>query len=138
MGFEILVVDDEEDIRTLIADILSDEGYRCRMAAESNAVFSAIDIIRPDLLILDIWLEGSPLDGMQILEKINAELPNLPVIIISGHGNVETAVNAIKLGAYDFIPKPPDLNRLITSVRNALEKKELVIENKILMQKYDI
>ena len=135
MGFEILVVDDEEDIRTLIADILSDEGYRCRMAAESNAVFSAIDIIRPDLLILDIWLEGSPLDGMQILEKINAELPNLPVIIISGHGNVETAVNAIKLGAYDFIEKPFKADRLLLTAKRALESARLQRENEELRRK---
>ena len=106
MAKEILVVDDEEDIRRLIADILEDEGYNCRTAPDSQGALTAIADLRPDLLILDIWLEGSVLDGMEILERVHTDYAGVPVVMISGHGNVETAVSAIKLGAYDFIEKP--------------------------------
>ena len=103
MADEILVVDDEDDIRTLIADILEDEGYSCRTASNSDGALSAVSERRPDLLILDIWLEGSTLDGMDILERVYTDYADIPVVMISGHGNIETAVNAIKFGAYDFI-----------------------------------
>ncbi|MGZ0247836.1 MAG: response regulator, partial [Alphaproteobacteria bacterium] len=98
MAADILVVDDEEDIRMLIADILTDEGFVCRTAGDSKTTFDAIEERRPNLLVLDIWLEGSDLDGIEILERVHEEHESMPVIMISGHGNVETAVNAIKLG----------------------------------------
>lgn len=132
MGQEILVVDDEIDIRNLIADILQDEGYKCRTASDSGGAFDVMRDGLPDLLILDIWLEGSDLDGIEILEKINDDHPTVPVVVISGHGNVETAVNAIKLGAYDFIEKPFKADRLILTVRRAIETSQLQKENELL------
>ena len=105
MAIDVLVVDDEMDIRELISGILEDEGYAPRTAANSDEVFSAISTRLPSLVILDIWLQGSKLDGLQILEELKKLHPTLPVLIISGHGNVETAVAAIKKGAYDFIEK---------------------------------
>ena len=121
MAADILIVDDEEDIRMLIADILSDEGYVCRTARDSKSAFDAMEERRPNLLILDIWLEGSDLDGIEILERVHDEHASMPVIMISGHGNVETAVNAIKLGAYDFIEKPFKSDRLLVVVERAIE-----------------
>ena len=135
MAADILVVDDEEDIRMLIADILTDEGFVCRTAGDSDAVFQAIEQRRPNLLILDIWLEGSALDGIEILERVHKEHAAMPVIMISGHGNVETAVNAIKLGAYDFIEKPFKADRLVLTVRRAVEAARLQRENQELRQR---
>src|SRR5690606_30166318 len=103
---DILIVDDEADIRALIAGLLEDEGYQTRQAANAEQVFNEIATRQPNLVVLDIWLEGSKLDGIQILEKIKADYPVLPVLMISGHGNIEMAVTAIKKGAYDFIEKP--------------------------------
>ena len=103
MSADILIVDDESDIRLLVADILADEGFDCRTAGDSRSAFNAIEERRPNLLILDIWLEDSDADGMEILKRVHAEHSSIPIIMISGHGNVETAVSAIKLGAYDFI-----------------------------------
>ena len=135
MADEILVVDDEDDIRSLIADILEDEGYRCRTASNGEAALAAIADRRPDLLILDIWLEGSTLDGMEILERVDAHTAGIPVVMISGHGNVETAVNAIKLGAYDFIEKPFKADRLLLTVKRALETSQLQKENEQLRKR---
>ncbi|HEX3066815.1 MAG TPA: response regulator, partial [Dongiaceae bacterium] len=106
MAHDILIVDDEADIRLLIAGILRDEGYQTREAANSDGTLEAIRARRPTLVVLDIWLQGSALDGLETLEVIKREHPSLPVVMISGHGNIETAVQSIKLGAYDFIEKP--------------------------------
>ena len=135
MAADILVVDDEEDIRMLIADILTDEGFVCRTAGDSKTTFDAIEERRPNLLILDIWLEGSALDGIEILERVHEEHESMPVIMISGHGNVETAVNAIKLGAYDFIEKPFKADRLVLTVTRAVEAARLLRENQELRQR---
>ena len=135
MADEILVVDDEDDIRNLIADILADEGYRCRTAPDSETALSAIADNPPDLLILDIWLEGSTLDGMEILERVYTDHGSIPVVMISGHGNVETAVSAIKLGAYDFIEKPFKADRLLLTVQRALETSRLQQENEQLRKR---
>ena len=135
MSQEILVVDDEVDIRSLIADILHDEGYICRTASDSDGALEIIRDSLPDLLVLDIWLEGSELDGMEILELINKDHPGVPVVVISGHGNVETAVSAIKLGAYDFIEKPFKADRLLLTVKRAIETSQLQKENELLKKR---
>src|ERR1700741_3698601 len=105
MTADILIVDDEADIRNLIKGILGDEGYATRLAANARESYAAIESRNPDLVILDIWLQGSEHDGLEILANIKAQSPHLPVIMISGHGTIETAVSSIKQGAYDFIEK---------------------------------
>src|ERR1700761_4161666 len=125
MVSDILIVDDEEDIRGLVAGILEDEGHGARMARDSDEAVAAIEARRPQLILLDIWLQGSKLDGLQLLEAIKRQHPNVPVVMISGHGNVETAVTAIKLGAYDFIEKPFKADRLILIAERALETSRL-------------
>jgi two-component system nitrogen regulation response regulator NtrX len=122
---EILVVDDEEDIRDLISGILRDEGYETRMAGDSDAALAAARARRPQLIILDIWLQGSKLDGIQVLDTLKRELPEVPVVMISGHGTIETAVSSIKKGAYDFIEKPFKADRLLHVVERALEAARL-------------
>ena len=122
---EILIVDDEEDIRDLIAGILRDEGYETRIAADSDGALAALRHRRPQLLVLDIWLQGSRLDGIQVLDLLKREHPDLPVVMISGHGSIETAVASIKKGAYDFIEKPFKADRLIHVVARALEAARL-------------
>lgn len=129
MAADILIVDDEADIRELIAGILEDEGYEARIASSSDAALEAIKDRRPSLIVLDIWLEGSSMDGLELLEVIKVSHPNLPVVIISGHGNVETAVSAIRKGAYDYIEKPFKVDRLILLVERALENSTLKREN---------
>jgi two-component system nitrogen regulation response regulator NtrX len=129
MAADILIVDDEADIRELIAGILEDEGYQARLAHNSDAALAAIEERRPSLVILDIWLQGSRLDGLDLLNVIKEKLPDLQVIIISGHGNIETAVSAIKRGAYDYIEKPFKADRLILVVGRALEAFRLKREN---------
>ena len=125
MALDILIVDDEADIRLLIAGILSDEGYQAREAADSDAALAAIESRIPTLLVLDIWLQGSRLDGLEILDVVKRDYPELPVVIISGHGNIETAVRAIKIGAYDFIEKPFQADRLLLVVERAVEAARL-------------
>ncbi len=125
MAAEILVVDDEEDIRDLVSGILKDEGYETRVAGDSDSALIAIRQRRPHLVILDIWLQGSRLDGIQVLDTIKREQPDLPVVMISGHGTIETAVASIKKGAYDFIEKPFKADRLIHVVGRALEAARL-------------
>ncbi len=125
MASDILIVDDEIDIRELIGGILEDEGYRPRMAGDSDSALASIAERRPALIVLDIWLQGSRLDGLEVLEVIKDSHPDLPVVIISGHGNIETAVSAIRLGAYDFIEKPFKADRLIHVVSRALEISKL-------------
>lgn len=129
MAHDILIVDDENDIRSLIADILEDEGYSTRTASDSDSALKAVRERVPHLLIQDIWLEGSRLDGLQILQQVKAEHPELPVVMISGHGNIETAVASIQMGAYDFIEKPFDSDRLLLIIRRAVEAAHLRREN---------
>lgn len=129
MALDILIVDDEEDIRFMISGILEDEGYQTRQAQNSQEALVNIKDKEPDLVILDIWLEGSKLDGIELLKKIKTLHPFLPVVMISGHGNVETAVSAIKMGAYDFIEKPFKTDRLLVIVERAIEAYELRKEN---------
>jgi two-component system nitrogen regulation response regulator NtrX len=134
MSAEILIVDDEADIRDLVAGILQDEGFEAHTARNSDDALAAIVTRRPDLVFLDIWLQGSRLDGLQLLGSIKQEHPELPVVMISGHGNIETAVAAIKYGAYDFIEKPFKADRLILVATRALETSRLKREVKQLKQ----
>jgi len=129
---DILVVDDEKDIRELVADILEDEGHSTRIAWDSDSAFSEINANPPSLVILDIWLKGSKLDGIDILKSIHRDNPDIPVVIISGHGNVEIAVAAIKQGAYDFIEKPFNIDQLMVVISRALEASRLRSENSAL------
>ncbi len=132
MSTDILIVDDEADIRDLVAGILEDEGHSARTASSSDEALTAIEARRPHLVFLDIWLQGSRLDGLQVLELIKEQHPELPVVMISGHGNIETAVAAIKAGAYDFIEKPFKADRLILVAERALEASRLRREVKDL------
>ncbi len=129
MSIDILVVDDEADIRDLVSGILEDEGFNPRTAANSDGVFKAIRERLPALVILDVWLQNSAMDGIEILQEIKKVHPDLPVVIISGHGTIETAVAAIKKGAYDFIEKPFNADRLVLVVNRALEAMRLRREN---------
>jgi two-component system nitrogen regulation response regulator NtrX len=134
MAFDILIVDDEADIRELVAGILQDEGFATRTARESDDALTQIAARRPNLVFLDIWLQGSRLDGLQLLDSIKQEHAELPVVMISGHGNIETAVAAIKQGAYDFIEKPFKADRLVLVAQRALENSRLKREVKALKQ----
>src|SRR5919109_3936231 len=134
MASDILIVDDEADIRDLVAGILEDEGFATRTARDSDSALTEIANRRPHLVFLDIWLQGSKLDGLQLLEQIKKDHPDLPVVMISGHGNIETAVAAIKRGAYDFIEKPFKSDRLILVATRALETSRLKREVKELKQ----
>ncbi len=134
MAADILIVDDEADICELVAGILQDEGYSTRVAHNSDSALGAISSRRPNLVFLDIWLQGSKLDGLQLLEAAKAQHPDLPVVMISGHGNIETAVAAIKHGAYDFIEKPFKADRLLLIADRALETSRLKREVKELKQ----
>jgi two-component system, NtrC family, nitrogen regulation response regulator NtrX len=125
MALEVLVVDDEADIRELVAGVLEDEGYAVRSAADSNGALDAIDDRRPSLVLLDVWLQGSKMDGLQLLEQIKKRDPTLPVLMISGHGNLDTAVAAIREGAVDFIEKPFKADRLLHLVGRATETDRL-------------
>jgi two-component system nitrogen regulation response regulator NtrX len=125
MATDILIVDDETDIREAVAGILSDEGHGTRVASNSDEALAAVEARRPHLIFLDIWLQGSRLDGLQILGVIKEQHPSVPVVMISGHGNIETAVQAIKLGAYDFIEKPFKADRLVLVADRALEASRL-------------
>ena len=126
---EILIVDDEPDIRLLVEAILRDEGFEARSAGTSDEAIAAYRARRPGLVILDVWLQGSKLDGIGILDVLHQEEPRVPVVMISGHGTIETAVAAIQRGAYDFIEKPFNSDRLLLVVRRALEAAKLVAEN---------
>jgi two-component system nitrogen regulation response regulator NtrX len=125
MASDILIVDDEADIRDIVSGILSDEGHGARTAKNSDEALAVIEARRPNLVFLDIWLQGSRLDGLQLLKIIKEQNPMLPVVMISGHGNIETAVSAIKLGAYDFIEKPFKADRLVLVAERALEASRL-------------
>lgn len=132
MAHEILIVDDEADIRTLTAGILEDEGYETREAANSDTAIASVKSRPPGLVLLDIWLQGSKLDGLGILKEIKAAHPGVPVVMMSGHGTVETAVAAIKLGAYEFVEKPFKSDRLLLVVSRAIETARLRRENEEL------
>lgn len=129
MALDILIVDDERDIRDLVAGVLSDEGYECRTAGDSTTALDMIDQRRPSLVLLDVWLHGSPMDGLEVLDAIKQREPELPVIIFSGHGNIDTAVSAIGRGAMDFIEKPFEAERLLLLVARATETERLRREN---------
>jgi two-component system, NtrC family, nitrogen regulation response regulator NtrX len=125
----ILIVDDEKDIRELIGDILKDEGYTIRLASNSDSCMAEINAEPPSLMILDIWLKDSQMDGIDILKSVRRDNPDIPVVIISGHGNIEIAVAAIKQGAYDFIEKPFNIDQLMVVVARAMETSKLRREN---------
>ena len=129
---DILIVDDERDIRELISEILKDEGFTTRLAGNSDDAIAAIDAEPPALMILDIWLKDSRMDGIDILKTVKRENPDVPVVIISGHGNIEIAVAAIKQGAYDFIEKPFNVEQLLVVIRRAMETSRLRRENQSL------
>ncbi|EDL50317.1 sigma-54 dependent transcriptional regulator [Erythrobacter sp. SD-21] len=129
MALDILIVDDERDIRELVAGVLSDEGYECRTAGDSASALEAVDAKRPSLVLLDVWLHGSDMDGLEVLDAIKVREPELPVIIFSGHGNIDTAVSAVSRGAMDFIEKPFEAERLLHLVERATETERLRREN---------
>ncbi len=125
MALDILIIDDEDDIRDLIAGILEDEGYEARQAHDADSGLNEIARRRPSLVFLDIWMQGSRLDGLQLLDVVQSQHPDMPVVMISGHGNVETAVSAIKRGAYDYIEKPFKIDRLLHITQRAMEATRL-------------
>src|SRR4051812_10735238 len=129
MALDILIVDDEQDIRELVSGVLEDEGYSCRTAASSQEALQALSERRPSLVLLDVWLQNSKLDGLQLLEEIKRRDPTLPVLMISGHGNLDTAVAAIRQGAVDFIEKPFEAGHLLHLVARATETDRLRREN---------
>ena len=135
MAADILIVDDEADIRELVSGILEDEGHATRLARDADDGLKAIEERRPHLVILDIWLQGSRLDGLEMLSAIKKQHPDLPVVIISGHGNIETAVTAIRRGAYDYIEKPFKADRLVLVTLRALEASQLRREVKTLRER---
>ena len=132
MSLDILVVDDEADIRELVSGVLEDEGYRPRSAADADSTLAALAERRPSLVLLDVWLQGSRLDGLQLLSEIKRRDPTLPVIVFSGHGNLDTAVAAVRQGAVDFIEKPFESSRLLHLVGRATETERLRRENETL------
>ena len=132
---DILIVDDERDIRELISDILEDEGYTTRLAGNSDECMGHLNTEPPALMILDIWLKDSRMDGIDILKHVKRDNPDVPVVIISGHGNIEIAVAAIKQGAYDFIEKPFNIDQLLVVIRRAMEASRLRRENQQLKRK---
>ncbi len=132
MAADVLVVDDEADIRELVAGILSDEGYAVRTANDSESALAAVKSRKPALLILDIWMQGGGMDGLELLDLVKELDADIPVIMISGHGNIETAVSAIKRGAYEFLEKPFKSDRLLLCVERALETSNLKRENRRL------
>lgn len=138
MNKPILVVDDEADIRTILSDILSDEGYEVVTAAHSEEAYHKIDQHNPGMAILDIWLENSDQDGLEILQTLNRQYPDMTVLMISGHGNVETAVKAMHLGAYDFIEKPFKIDQLIRIVERAEKTNRIQTENQALKSRLNL
>ena len=132
MALEVLVVDDEADIRELVSGVLEDEGYSVRAAGDSDTTLDAIEERRPSIVLLDVWLQGSKLDGLQLLQEVKRRDPTLPVLMISGHGNLDTAVAAVREGAIDFIEKPFEAERLIYLVDRATETDRLRRENETL------
>lgn len=138
MTYDVLIVEDEDDIREMIAGILSDEGYDVRKAATSEQALTEVSARQPSLIVLDVWLKGSSMDGIELLDRIKSGMPKLPVIVISGHGTVETAVSAIRKGAYDYIVKPFKAEKLLVTASRALENARLRQENEELKGKTPI
>ena len=134
MALEVLVVDDEADIRELVSGVLEDEGYAVRSAADSSGALEAVEDRRPSMVLLDVWLQGSRLDGIELLQEIKRRDPTIPVLMISGHGNLDTAVAAVREGAVDFIEKPFEAERLIYLVDRATETERMRRENATLRQ----
>jgi len=132
---DILIVDDEKDIRELVGDILRDDGHSARLAWDADSTLKELNQEPPDLIILDIWLKDSRMDGIDILKKVKLDNPGIPVVIISGHGNIEIAVAAVKQGAYDFIEKPFNIDQLLVVVNRAMEASRLRRENASLRVK---
>ena len=132
MALEVLVVDDEADIRELVSGVLEDEGYAVRTAGDSTSALEALEERRPSMILLDVWLHGSRLDGLQLLQEVKRRDPSVPVLMISGHGNLETAVAAVREGAVDFIEKPFEAERLLYLVGKATETERLRRENEDL------
>ena len=132
MALEVLVVDDEADIRELVSGVLEDEGYAVRTAANSEQTLDAFEERRPSMVLLDVWLQGSKLDGLQLLQEIKGRDPTIPILMISGHGNLDTAVAAVREGAVDFIEKPFEAERLLYLVDRATETERLRRENESL------
>lgn len=130
MGYEILIVDDESDIRTSMSGLLEDENYTTRVASGGQEALDMVSEKVPDLVLLDIWMEG--MDGLEVLSRLKRRVPDLPVIMLSGHGTVETAVNATQKGAYDFIEKPPQVDRLLLTISRAVRESQLRKENLLL------
>ncbi|MEE4207760.1 MAG: sigma-54 dependent transcriptional regulator [Parvularcula sp.] len=135
MAIDVLIVDDEPDIRELIAGIFEDEGFIPHTASNSDQAFEIVSQRPPALVILDIWLQGSRLDGLGVLDELRSLNPSLPIVIISGHGTIETAISAIKRGAYDFLEKPLSADRLVLTARRALERAQLQRENRVLKER---
>jgi len=135
MKNDLLIVDDEPDIRELIAGVLEDEGYSVRTASTSQSAIQEVRLRAPSLVVLDVWLQGSDMDGLSVLKYLKTIDPLMPVIVISGHGNVETAIAAIRRGAYDFLEKPFKADRLLLLVERAIEASELKRENERLRSK---
>ena len=137
MALDILIIDDEDDIRDLIAGILEDEGHEARQAHDADSALNEIARRRPSLVFLDIWMQGSRLDGLQLLDVFQSQHPDMPVVMISGHGNVETAVSAIRRGAYDYIEKPFKVDRLLLITQRAMESARLKNEVADLRERSD-
>lgn len=135
MTYDIIVVDDEGDIRNLVSDILKDEGYQVRLAGNKQTALELLKSSKPDLAILDVWLKDSPKDGLDLLQEALLEYPGLPVLMMSGHGTIETAVQAIKMGAYDFLEKPFTSEKLLLLAKHAIENAKLKQENNELKKK---
>jgi two-component system nitrogen regulation response regulator NtrX len=135
LGSDILIVDDEADIREIVSGILSDEGHGTRTAADADSALGEIGKRRPSLVFLDIWLQGSKVDGLALLDTIKQDNPDLPIVMISGHGNIETAVSAIRRGAYDYIEKPFKADRLVVVAERALEASKLRREIRVLRER---
>jgi len=135
LGSDILIVDDEADIREIVSGILSDEGHGTRTAADADSALAEIGKRRPSLVFLDIWLQGSKIDGLALLDAIKEDNPELPIVMISGHGNIETAVSAIRRGAYDYIEKPFKADRLVVVAERALEASKLRREIRVLRER---
>ncbi|OYX78705.1 MAG: sigma-54-dependent Fis family transcriptional regulator [Sphingomonadales bacterium 32-65-25] len=138
MALDILIVDDEADIRELVAGVLGDEGFETRTAAHAEGALAALAERRPSLVILDVWLQGSSMDGIELLDAMKARDPTLPIVVISGHGNLDTAVAAIKRGAYDYIEKPFQAEQLLLVVRRATETERLRREYEALKERVGI
>ena len=129
MTSDVLIVEDEDDIRAMISGILEDEGYEVREAATSEKALELVKTRKPNLVVLDVWLKGSEMDGIELLDALKSRHASLPVIVISGHGTVETAVAAIRKGAFDYIVKPFKAEKLIITATRALENARLRQEN---------